>query len=312
MELKHIFGPVPSRRLGISAGIDLIPYKTCSLNCIYCECGKTTNLTTKRKEYVSISAVIEELKKFLKPGPDLDYITFSGSGEPTLHLNPGKIIDFIKNNYPQYKVALLTNGTLFYNNNDLINDIKKLDLIVPSLDAVSKKTFEKINRPVSSLRPENIISGLIQLRNNYSGKIWLEIFIIAGINDTDSELKLIKKAINQIKPDKIQLNTLDRPGTEEWVKPVSRKKLKSISDYLGENTEIIAKFESKKTNIKDFRKELKTNILKTLKRRPCTSEDLAHILGVNVNEINKLIKYLIENNKIQIKTEKRGKFYYLN
>lgn len=164
MDYKYIFGPVPSRRLGSSLGIDLIPYKTCSLNCVYCECGKTTDLTFERKEYVPTERVIEELDDYLKTEPELDYITFSGSGEPTLHNGIGEIIKFLKENYPQYQLALLTNSTLL-NDEKLQDEIKKLDLIVPSLDAVSEDVFQKINRPVEGLSAQKIVQGLINLNN---------------------------------------------------------------------------------------------------------------------------------------------------
>lgn len=238
MKLKYIFGPVISRRLGRSLGIDLIPFKTCSLDCIYCECGRTNSLTRERKEYVPTDEVINELNNYLSTLPELDYLTFSGSGEPTLHSGIGKIINFLKDNYPQYKVALLTNGTLFTDKN-VIAEVKRADLIVPSLDGVSEEVFSKINRPVNNITSQEIISGLENLRKEYRGEIWLEIFIVPGINDKEKELRLFKEAIARIRPDKVQLNTLDRPGTEAWVRPVPEEKLRSITGFLGDKVEIV-------------------------------------------------------------------------
>jgi len=234
MKLKYIFGPVLSRRLGKSLGIDLIPYKTCPLDCIYCECGKTDNLTTKRDEYVPTEDVIAELDGYLKSQPDLDYITFAGSGEPTLHNKISKIIEFIKSNYPEYKVALITNGVLFQDSS-VIEEIKKVDLIIPSLDAVSQSVFEKINRPASNIKASEIIKGLQNLRKEYTGKLWLEVFIVPGVNDTIDELKLFRETINSINPDKIQINSLDRPGTEEWVNKSKKSELSKISEFLKNN-----------------------------------------------------------------------------
>jgi len=150
MKFKHLFGPVPSRRLGISLGIDLVPYKTCTANCVYCECGKTTNLTIERKEYIPTDEILNELDVYLKQAPDLDYITFSGSGEPTLHSKIGEIINFLKKNYPQYKVAVLTNGTLLFHK-ELRDELKNADIIKPSLDAGSDEIFKKIKRPHENL-----------------------------------------------------------------------------------------------------------------------------------------------------------------
>lgn len=310
MNYKYIFGPVPSRRLGVSAGIDLVTPKTCTLDCVYCECGRTTNFTLSRKEYVPTDEVIAELDDYLSSSPELDYLTFSGSGEPTLHSDIHKIINFIKENYPQYRTALLTNGTLFYRD-ELIEEVSQIDLIIPSLDAVSEEVFQKINRPCNNLKSDRIIEGLIKLRQNYHGQIWLEIFIIPGLNDTDSELKLFKDTIHRIKPDRIQLNTLDRPGTEAWVQPASQEKINKIASYLGKGTEAVVNFRSRK-QVKSFNKNTKENILETLKRRPCTDSDLSYILGLHKNEINKYIQVLLENDKIESKHEERGNFYYVD
>ena len=238
MKLQYIFGPVISRRLGLSLGIDLIPFKTCSLDCVYCECGKTNQLLIERREYVPTAEVTAELDKYLQSNPNIDYLTFSGSGEPTLHSGLGQIIDFIKENYPRYKISLLTNSTLFPQEG-VIKEVKDLDLIVPSLDAVSEDIFNKINRPISGVRAAEIVKGLESLRASFAGQLWLEIFIIPGINDHREELQLFKKALQRIRPDKIQLNSLDRLGTENWVPPVAPKDLELIAQYLGNNIEIV-------------------------------------------------------------------------
>jgi len=237
MSHKYCYGPIHSRRLGRSLGLDVIPYKTCSLDCVYCECGATNSLTLERKEYLPTGNIIASLENILKNHPDLDYITFAGSGEPTLHSGLGEIINFIKENYPQYKVALLTNATLL-NDASVIKDIQKADLIVPSLDAVSMEAFEKINRPAPNITPETIISGIKNLKNNFSGEVWLEIFIIPEINDHEEELALFKKTINELGIKKVQLNTLDRPGAVKWIKPMSKEAKEIIASKLG-NVEIV-------------------------------------------------------------------------
>jgi len=176
MKYKHLFGPVPSRRLGISLGVDLVPHKVCSLNCIYCEVGETTNHTLERKEYVPVSEVLDELDHFLSGNPELDYITFSGAGEPTLNIGIGEIISHIKENFPQYKLALLTNSTLL-SDAKVRADVKKVDLLLPSLDAISEDVFSKINNPASNLRSQDIIDGLIEFKKIFKGEIWLEILL---------------------------------------------------------------------------------------------------------------------------------------
>lgn len=311
MKYNHLFGPVLSRRLGISEGIDLVPFKTCSLNCVYCECGGTNNLTLERKEYVPVKKVKEELKDFLKSRPNLDYITFSGSGEPTLHNKLGEIVKFLKKNYPDYKIALLTNGTLFYKYQELYKEVKNIDLIIPSLDAVSEKIFCEINRGNENLNNQEIISGLIKLREKYEGNIWLEIFILPGVNDSIEEINKFNNIIKKIKPDKVQLNSLDRPGTEKNLEKADYNMLKKISKKLSAKTEIVTGLKKNKDNVGNFRLNLKNKIIETLKRRPCTKKELAHLLGTEKGDINQLINNLIRENQIKHKKGTRGNFYYI-
>jgi wyosine [tRNA(Phe)-imidazoG37] synthetase (radical SAM superfamily) len=238
---KHLFGPVDSRRLGKSLGIDLLPFKTCSLDCVFCECGKTTCLTSKKQTFVSTDAVVRELKDFFTTNPDLNFVTFSGAGEPTLADNLGEIIGFIKDQYPQYKVCVLTNGTLF-SDQKVRQRVLRADVLVPSLHAVTAEAFLKINRPVKDINVTHVIDGLIELRKEFTGQIWLEVFIVPGINDSIDEIMKLKKVVLEIKPDKIQLNSLDRLGTESWVTPASREELEKIAEALKPlAVEIVAK-----------------------------------------------------------------------
>jgi len=305
---KYLFGPVPSRRLGMSLGIDLIPSKVCSLNCVYCECGKTTNLTIERKEYVSYNKVTNELEHYFKNNPAPDYVTFSGSGEPTLNLKIGDIIKFLKSNYPYIPIAILTNGTLF-DQKEVRTELLNADLVLPSLDAASESSFKKINRPFHTLNINKYIQGLIDFRKEYSGKIWLEVLILPGYNDNKKDLKLLKDAFVKIKPDRIQLNSLDRPGILNTLRSATRNELQQIADFFGlDNVEIIASAPKRK-EIKSYRKDTETAILETIFRRPCTLDDLSEILGLHKNEINKYLDVLESDDKIEIIRQSRGIFY---
>lgn len=306
--MKYLFGPVPSRRLGISLGVDLVPHKVCTLNCIYCEVGRTTNLAIERKEYIPINEVIEELQNYLDQKPELDFITFSGQGEPTLNSGLGKVIDFIKDNYSQYKIAVITNGTLFWNR-EVRNEVFRADVLLPSLDAVSESSFLKINRPNKNLNIDKIIEGLIKLRTEFKGKIYLEIFLVPKINDTKDELTLLKNISAKIKPDLIQLNTLDRPGTKSFVEPVPKEKLQEIKEFFKPlPVKIIAKAKTRK-QIKSFNKNIQQQILDTIRRRPCTDKDLSEILNLHLNELNKYLSELIDNGKIITDKRERGLFF---
>lgn len=307
---KHLFGPVPSRRLGMSLGIDLIPKKVCSLNCVYCEVGRTTNLTTDRLEYVKYDSVIAELEKFMSNNPKIDYFTFSGSGEPTLNSRIGDVLTFIKEKYPKIKTAILTNGTLLSDKN-LREELLEADVILPSLDAASRDVFRKINRPSKKLNIETYIQGLVDLRKEYKGEILLEIFLLKGYNDTKEELKLLKEAILKIKPDTVQLNTLDRPGTKHDLIPLTKMEMQAIVDFWEmPNIEIIAS-PDKRSSIESYRGDIETAIIETIARRPCTLDDLHNFLGIHINEINKYLGNLETGGKIKTINLERGLFYEL-
>jgi len=294
----------------MSLGVDLVPHKVCSLNCIYCECGRTTDLTLKRKEYISYIEVVKELKHYFSNNPAPDYITFSGAGEPTLNSRFGDVLTFIKSNYPDIPVAVLTNGTLFYQK-QVRKEILDADLVLPSLDATSDLSFRKINRPFHKLKINEYIQGLVDFRKEYRGKIWLEVLILPGYNDNEAELHLLKEAIEKIKPERIQLNTLDRPGTIAGLKAASKDKLQEIVDFWGlDNVEIIAAAPERR-NIKSYRKDTESAILETISRRPCTVDDLVKILGLHINEINKYLDVLESESKIKSVRQERGLFYQL-
>lgn len=307
---KYLFGPVPSRRLGMSLGVDLVPLKVCSLNCIYCEVGRTTNLTTQRDEYIPYDEVIAELTDFFSTNPDPDYITFSGSGEPTLNKRIGDVLKFIKKQKPDIPVAVLTNGTLL-NDRDVRAELIEADVVLPSLDAATERAFLRINRPAHGLKLDKYIQGLIDFRQEFKGKIWLEVFILPGFNDDKENLAALKDAILKINPDSVQLNSLDRPGAMPNLLKATHLQLQEIADYWDlENVEIIAAAPDRK-HIKSYREDIESAILGTISRRPCTLEDLTKILGLHVNEINKYLDVLENENKIKSIREDRGIFYQL-
>jgi wyosine [tRNA(Phe)-imidazoG37] synthetase (radical SAM superfamily) len=306
---KYLFGPVPSRRLGMSLGIDLIPKKVCSLNCVYCEVGETTKLTTERTEYILHDKIEQELKLYFKNSPDPDYFTFSGSGEPTLNSILGKLIKFLKKHKPEIPVAVLTNGTLLHKKK-VRDELKKADLVLPSLDAVTDEVFQKINRPASNILINEYIQGLVDFSKEFQGEIWLEVFILPGYNDSEKELSEFKQIIRQINPNQIQLNTLDRPGIIPNLKPADHKLLKQIADDWGDNVSIIASPQKRK-NTGSYMKDIESTIIQTISRRPCTTEDIVNITGMHINEINKYLDVLEDDNKIESKRQNRGVFYQI-
>ncbi len=305
---KYLFGPVPSRRLGISLGIDLVPMKTCSLNCIYCECGHTTDLTLTRRAYVPLEGVKSEFAHYMDHHPAPDYITFSGSGEPTLHSGIGETIEFIHSHPLHIPVAVLTNGTLLHDKATR-DELKQAQVVAPSLDAATDDVFKKINRPFPKLNVKQMIDGLIQFRANFSGEMWLEIFIVPGINDTDEQLTALKEAILNINPDRVDLNTLDRPGPVCKIRAATWPELERILDFWQlDNAAIIAKPPTRKQHVA-YREDVESAILETITRRPCTLTDLADILGRHPNEINKYLDVLESDKKVSLIKQDRGLFY---
>ncbi len=308
MTFQYLFGPVPSRRLGVSLGVDLVPFKVCSLNCVYCECGATNRLTVRRDEYVPFAAVTGELTAYFQNNPAPDYITFSGSGEPTLNSRIGELILFIKERFPGIPVAVLTNGTLFPDP-AVRKEVLPADLIMPSLDAATQSAFLKLNRPHHDLGVERHIRGLEDLRKEYTGKIWLEVFILPGYNDDAKNLAALKAALERTGADLIQLNTLDRPGTVGGLRPAGAEALEKIKEDWGlPQVEIIAPVSERKEK-PSFRKDVENAILETVTRRPCTVGDLSGILGLHINEVNKYLDTLEAEGKIEPLEMQRGVFY---
>jgi wyosine [tRNA(Phe)-imidazoG37] synthetase (radical SAM superfamily) len=302
--MAYIFGPVPSRRLGLSLGIDLIPSKTCTYDCLYCQVGRTTCLTAEPKPFVPTGEVIGELKDALeKVHPDT--ITLAGSGEPTLHSEIDQVISLIKG-ITNTRVALLTNGALLWRK-EVRNRVLGADLIMPTLTTVFEETFRKIHRPHSGLGLPLIIEGLRGLREDYDGVVLLEVVLLAGINDNKKELEGIRKVIGEISPDKIQLNTVVRPPSDPRAKSLNMEQMEDIKNFFGEKAEIVASIASKERAGKyDSRIE---TILEMSKRRPVTAADIAGVLNITPDELDTILKGLLIKGFVKRQEHDREVFY---
>ena len=305
--MKYLFGPVNSRRLGMSLGVDLMPHKTCSMNCIYCECGRTTALTATIGEYTPTGEVIDELDGFLSAGPRLDAITFSGSGEPTLHGGIGEIIGHLKSSYPRYRIVVLTNGSLLWNP-EVRRALYRADTVVPSLDAVSEEVFRAVNRPAAGIDSSLFIRGLTNFGREYRGELIIEIFIVPGVNDGEQELALMRDLCLGINPRSVQLNTLDRPGTEPGVVPATRENLERVRELLLPLSAEIIGGPGDRHFCGGGSGDM---ILSTLLRRPSTLDDLASTLGLDREEIRKSLERLSAEGDVVADEGPRGVFYRL-
>ena len=310
MTRSHIFGPVLSRRLGLSLGIDLVPFKTCSYDCAYCECGHTTTKTITRQDFFPASEVMDELFQVLTSRPHLDSITLAGSGEPTLARSLGPVIAGIKREYPEYTLSVLTNGSLLADHR-VQNELLPADRVIPTLTTTFQKTFEQIHNPHPSLKIDTIISGMAEFRAMFKGALWLEVFVIPGLNTTDEELAGLRTAIDRIDPACVQLNTVDRPPAEGWVEPASGEELERVSRALGRSGTALAirRLPISPTMQKGTRS---MDLIRTiLQRRPSTVEDLVRTTGKSGGEIAKILRVLEDTGEVTSQRMERGIFYRL-
>ena len=282
-----------------SLGIDLIPRKTCSFDCIYCQVGKTTDRIMESSSFVPVSEVIDELEDIISKTPP-DVITLAGSGEPTLNADIGDVISGIKK-ITSIPITLLTNGSLLWDVR-VREKIMGVDILIPTLSTVYDDTFNKIHRPHPDLKLTDIIKGLKDTRKEFKKNIFLEVVLLSGLNDTEKEISGLSKVIKEINPDRVQLNTVVRPPSDPGAMSLSNEKLEEIKDYLGGRTEIIANVPlEKRKSIPGSKIE---HIIEMMKRRPVTADDISKTLDIEKDEIEKLIKEL--RIKGQIREESHG------
>jgi len=292
---KYVFGPVPSRRLGFSLGVDIIPAKYCCFDCIYCQIGKTTNVEMARKSFIDPYKIIDEITDAVNKTEHIDSITFSGSGEPTLNSDLGTMIEEVKRT-TDIPVSVITNGALLYLD-EVRKDLMLADVVLPSLDAVSEDIFRYINRPHSFIEIDTIIRGLKSFRNEYQGKIWLEVMLIKDVNDTREELTKLKEIVAELNVDKLQLNTVTRPPAKESTGRLTKDDLEKACEYLGGPCEIICNFEK---SLKHYTKEdWSQKILEILQRRSLTLDDIIKITGISFTKAKNRLEMLEKEGQIK-------------
>ena len=323
--MKHLFGPVNSRRLGLSQGIDLLPPKTCNFNCIYCEINRAPQLSCQRGEHVPTETILAEIDELLADAArvrDLDVFTITASGEPTLHTGIGTIIRHIKEKTDK-PVAILTNGSQLHLK-EVQEDLMAADIVIPSLDAAREESFRRVNRPAKcSADLETIISGIADFSRKFTGEIWLEILLVKNINDTPEDIRALQKAIDRIGPTRVQLNTVARPPFESFAKPLTRTRMEEIKSEIEKEydypVDILAG--SKDDEITDSGKgreglseiiplsKVEDEINKMLLRRPCTASEIAATLNLNVEHASEFLRDMENRGCLTVKIH-GGKKYY--
>jgi wyosine [tRNA(Phe)-imidazoG37] synthetase (radical SAM superfamily) len=300
--MNCVFGPVPSRRLGRSLGVDLVPFKTCTYDCIYCQLGRTTDKTIQRKEWVHWEVVLDEIKRKLDSRPD--YITFSGSGEPTLHARLGELIERIKA-IAGVPVAVLTNGSLLWRA-DVRQDLQLADLVVPSLDAGDDALFRSVNRPHEAISFAQLVEGLVAFRQEYHGQYWLEVFLLAGSTSIDPQVRKIAAIAREIRPDRVQLNTVTRPPAESFAQAVPRDQLAELASLFQPRAEVIADYARELPNESMADRE---DILEMIRRRPCSAQDIVAARGLHINEVLKYLDALTHQGRVEQVASREAVYY---
>ena len=300
-----IFGPVPSRRLGFSLGIDLVPYKVCSLDCVYCQIDRTTEKSLTRKDYVCIDTILDQLQARLAEGVKADVISLTGSGEPTLNAGLGSLIDGIRV-LTSIPIAIITNSTLL-NDPEVRAQCAKADILLPSLDAVMPEAFSKVNRPHETLTVEALIQGLVDFRAQFSGEIWLEVFLVEGMNTDPNHLQALRHAIERIAPNRVQLNTAVRPTADSGIVRLSPERMLAIANQLGPECEIIADFSKAPSTAKEAIGS--EHILNLVDRHPSSMSDICSCLGLSASGAQALIATLTRSGQLVFE-QREGITYY--
>lgn len=306
--MSYVYGPVPSRRLGRSLGVDLVPFKTCTYDCVYCQLGRTTRQTLERCCFVDPAIIFAEIEKALQTGPPPDFITLAGSGEPTLYQPLDQIIAGIKARAAA-PVAVLTNGSLL-GQPEVQAELQQADLVIPSLDAGNEVFFRLVNRPHPGICFANMLAGLIQFRRAYTGPIWLEVFLLGGLTTRAEHIEELSRLLPLLAPERVQLNTVARPSAEAWAQPASQTELQHAAALFGPSCEIIA--DTLPPEVHESRGEaLQAAILSLLQRRPCRLADIACGLGLHRQMAQKCLQPLLESGAVVAEKIGSDVFYKL-
>jgi len=305
---QYVYGPVPSRRLGRSLGIDLVPFKTCTYDCVYCQLGRTTNKAIERQEYVPVEDVVIELQEKLAAGDAPDYIGLAGSGEPTLNSAIGDLIHKIKG-LTDIPVAVLTNGSLLWMS-EVQDALMGADLVLPSLDAGDARLFRYVNRPHEDISFEQMVDGIAAFTERFPGEVWLEVFLLAGVTGVPAEVEKIAVLTRKIRAARVQLNTVSRPPCEDFARAVPRRQLESFVRLFGVSADVIGEGPEGKSPTQRSGLAVDEEILALLSRRPCCAEDIAAGLGLHVAEVTKALPALLAARKIK-ETRQDGRRFYL-
>jgi wyosine [tRNA(Phe)-imidazoG37] synthetase (radical SAM superfamily) len=307
MRYRHLFGPVPSRRLGLSLGIDLCPMKTCSMDCVFCQLGSTACSTLERREYVPLDEVLQELEQWLGEGGKADCLTLSGAGEPTLHSRFGEVLRFLKTRQSG-RSALLSNGGLF-TLPEVRRDAALADVVKVSLSAWDHESFQRVNRPHPGLQFDEILLAYSDFRREFRGALWVEVFLIRGTNDGPAEVRRIAELCRAFRPDRIHLNTAVRPPADPGVNALTQAEMEVLADYFTPRAGLIAEFSRARGadaagGIDDAR------LLAVVCRHPATAAQVADACGWDAREVEAHLQRMLARGEVLVESRDHGAYYY--
>lgn len=308
MRKSLVYGPVTSRRLGLSVGVDMVPFKVCSFDCVYCQIGRTEKTTVARSDFGLLDRIFEDLERKLESGAKPDHITLGGSGEPTMNLEIGKIIRGIKK-ITTIPVAVLTNGSLLWDQN-VRDELSAADIVLPSIDAADQETYQKINRAHPDIAFDRFVEGVISFSHSFGGQVWVEIFLIKDINTSDAHLAKLKQLMEKIRPDRVHLNTAVRPPAESFVFAVDQGDLQAMAVKINYNAEVIAEYKENRGTPVEKKDLPEDTLIDVLLRRPCTTREIAVALNTNEQQVTALADRLVAEGRIRSRTS-GSKTYYL-
>jgi wyosine [tRNA(Phe)-imidazoG37] synthetase (radical SAM superfamily) len=305
---QHTYGPVPSRRFGLSLGVDVVPHKTCCYDCVYCQLGKTNNLTVERQDFYPLSEILDDVKNVLETGPKPDVITLAGSGDASLYLSLGPLLKGL-HELTDVPILLLTNGGLLFKD-EVARDVSHVDILGPSLDAGDPQTFQRINQPHKSISFEQMYTGLQAVTKNHPGKVQLEVMLAKDINDSADDIAQIASCLEHVRKDSIDINTPVRPVPDRPVYACPSATLNNALSVFGQSARVIANYSGRQAETLDASGADK-RVLELLSRRPCTVDDLHSSLGLHRNQILKIIEQALESGAIEERAGNKSTYYYV-
>jgi wyosine [tRNA(Phe)-imidazoG37] synthetase (radical SAM superfamily) len=306
--MRHVYGPVPSRRLGRSLGIDPVPPKTCNWNCVYCQLGRTTPLSSERREFAPADEILDEVEAALAAHPEgIDWVTFVGSGEPTLNSDLGGMIRAVRA-MVSVPIAVITNGALLHRE-DVREELLSTDAVLPSLDAGSEGLFRAINRPSPGLTLDRQVGGLVAFQRSFAGKLWVEVMLVAGLNDNDVALRDLGDALRRIDPEEVHINMPSRPPAEGWVRAPDAGVVERVPAMLGLEARVVPPAAG------DFELDTQATIAKAVveivTRHPMSEAELTATLARHwrPDEVASTLRALAGDGRVQ-RVERQGRRFW--